>query len=255
MFAPDAEWQRHCRACAEIPKVEKAAFFSLQGYILDLAPAGTAPEFGHAIAGEHTITGAVCGDRACAAPLLRMLTLDLRDPKLAFIGGFKRCAAGGVPADHLPLFYCWRCGGMPEYRLLENGAVEMLGTMSFGPPERPDHPTHFPPHPAVLAPISADVQRVISACNDQTLDSDTKFGERYGHLLRPRHQVGGEPYLSQGSLRDPDECLVCRGPAPILATAADDAGDGRKFVGDSFVHVTFTYCAKCQIVTAQNECD
>jgi hypothetical protein len=75
----------------------------------------------------------------------------------------------------------------------------------------------------------------------------------------PAHQVGGIPYLLQGSdyqTGDPDLCCPnCNAPMPLLAAIGNRCTDPRGISGNDFVQVLFHLCTAHSIVTAIQACD
>jgi hypothetical protein len=228
------------------------------GYRLDLAePAGAST---HAFCGAHDIRGAWCfsGDH----PLLRFVSFDTRDDRL----GFNEL---GVPFVHL--LYCWRCDvGDLEYRLERDGGVTALGEREwieglkragYEPEEvrerlrKPetdfpyqDYPWAFPLQSVELRQISGGEQNAILASE---LDGAVALPAALG---LPCHQVGGLPYLTQGSSCVPS-CPECSEPMAFVASIADDCGDPRGFTSNEFVQVVFFLCPRCRRMKAGNMCD
>ena len=120
-------------------------------------------------------------------------------------------------------------------------------------PDDPDHPTSVPARRARLVAVKPSVRKVVRLWNVQKLDLEQQSREH--EHLSPRHQVGGEPYLMQGADSVGGACPGCRESMPLLASASDDAGSGTSFIGNRGVQVVFLYCARCQVVSAGNQCD
>lgn len=227
------------------------------GYALDLEEASGPVR--HAFCGTHEIPGAWCffGDHS----LLRFLSLDTRDERLGL-------AELGVP--HVHLLYCWRCDvGRLDYRLERDGGVTLLGEREWidglrvaghDPDEirarlrdpatdypYPDYPAAFPLRDARLRPVDAAAQAAIVAAE--------RDGEEVPpELDRARHQVGGLPYLVQGSSHVP-RCGDCGKPMAFVASIADDCADPRGFTSNEGVQVLFFLCPACRRVNAFNVCD
>ncbi len=256
-LAATVDWVRHCPKCAGVSEGSQERFLSEKGYFLEFAEPKPAEYYEHFVGGPNEVPGAVCNGHGCNRPFIRLLTLDLRDPKLSFIPSVTREGGGGPAAQQFPLFYCWVCGGWPTYRLEPSGHVEIIGRSSTGPEEDfpyPDYPRDFPARRAVLKPVPPNVQRIIRQANAGTLESDLRFDSKYEPYLIPHHQVGGVPYLVQG-VHECGSCPRCGGLMSVLATAASDSGGERPFVDNSFVQVVFEYCPPCQVVSATHECD
>jgi hypothetical protein len=213
-----------------------------RGYFLIPAPGDSLRSYRHALCGveRHNI----CPN--CRRPLLRVLTLDTRDPRLEL----NTTTVGSLP---LPLLFCWRCNvsqGPFYYRLLSEPLVELLiynrGGVEADFPY-PDYPDYFPESPVTLAAIPPDVQERLVKINEGEID-DMQLG-------RPRHQIGGIPYLFQYEPERQSSCAVCHAPMPFLATICDDNGDARGFTENSGVQMLFRYCRRCCVVLAYQQCD
>lgn len=240
------DWVRHCPKCAGIQEEAESLYFSDRGYYLEFKKS----RFAHAVGGRNELPGAVCNGHKCDRPFLRLLTLDLKDPKLSFIPALKH-------GPSLPLLYCWRCGGEPSYRLDPSGRVTVIGKSSTGPEKDfpyPDYPEFFPEQAVRLIAIPSAVQRRICEANARTIDKDVEFSPEFAPHMEPHHQVGGIPYLLEGD-REPELCPQCEKPMPILGSACSESGSKMKFARNRFMQVVFEYCADCQIVHASYECD
>lgn len=225
------------------------AFWSRQGYFVEFQPPKKSPPWTHRFCGAHKIPGAICA--SCQRPLLRLLSLDTRDRRLPF----------DSTVEQIHLLFCWTCGGEPlTYRLLDNGEVQVIGRPKGAGSRDPDfpysnYPTHFPGKKVALRAISSKAQNLIRRANLREVDEISESRQHPG-VLTPRHQVGGEPYLVQGTRRDIHErCGLCSQEMPILACIGDDSGTKKGFVGNRFVQVIYHYCVACRFVTAYNECD
>jgi hypothetical protein len=107
-------------------------------------------------------------------------------------------------------------------------------------------------HP-VLRFLSLDTSDSLLGLHDLgwERDNDNELPETLDH---PRHQVGGLPYLSQGSSYVPT-CGDCLQPMAFVASVADDCGDPRGFTSNEHVQVVFFVCSACQLVHATNMVD
>lgn len=228
------------------------------GYGLVLEPPDEAAQ--HTFCGAHRIPGAWCfyGDH----PLLRLLSLDTADERLGL-------ADLGVPQVHL--LYCWRCDvGDLDYRLERDGSVSVFGEKEWGAllrqrgvdieevrarlrqPETDypysGYPAAFPSRSARLVAVAQDDEQALLAAER---GEDVSLPEA---LTTPKHQVGGLPYLVQGTSYIP-ACPGCGADMAFVATIADDCGDPRGFVGNEWVQVVFFLCADCKRVHALNMAD
>lgn len=214
-----------------------------QGYFLtSRASPGFSMALNHRFCGPHDVGGAWCPN--CKKPLLRFFALDTRDNRI-------NVQETRVPT--LSLFFCWTCNVAQEtffYRDLGD-AIEIIqcgqGGVEAGFPYE-DYPTFFPGSAAVLEMITAEEQAVVSRLNSrfETNEPASKIlGQRH-HLWNVRHQVGGEPFLTQGLavLVCPD----CGTDMPFLASVANDCLDPRGLVGDDTVQVLYYFCRKCRVV-------
>jgi hypothetical protein len=250
-----------------------------RGFFLEFAKSGRKSRFRHVLGGPNECFGAWCLN--CHRPLLLLLSLDTGDPSLGLALPRGRAVMSmdfnpARPAEttfdvtsrrDLPLFYCWHCHPSLTYRLNPSGGVDPLDNDPFGHnagPHEPDksdapyddYPESLPPAAMKLRPIPDEVQSIIHRGNHDKLAENEKYGAKCSRWLRPRHQVGGEPFFSQRNVIDGGvTCPLCGREMPLIASVADDAGGGRHFVNDSFVHVLFHWCEPCQVVHATHECD
>ena len=250
-----------------------------KGYFATFATGRASGKYTHAIGGANKVHGAWC--LPCQRPLLLVMTLDTRDPRLGLSlpRGRETLTLDFDPAKpletdvgvkksaDLPLFYCWHCMPCLTYRLNPHGGVDVLDHDPFtlqgdahaaqedGAPYG-DYPSSFMRRRVKLAPVPEQAQSLIHEGNSGTLTDKKKYDSRNGKWLRPRHQVGGEPFFSQGNFKDGDvRCALCGGEMPLIASVADDAGGRKHFAGDPFVHMLFHWCEPCQVVFASHECD
>jgi hypothetical protein len=211
-----------------------------QGYFVGPAPAGARGEYEHVLCGLEQRN--VCPN--CDKPLLRVMTLDTRDQRL--------CCTH-VPVDRLSLYFCWRCNVAQApfyYRLLTRGRIEILmygrGGVEEGFPFS-NYPLGFPECAVTLAAMPSSVQERLIRINEGLI-SDAQWA-------RPRHQVGGVPFLFQYSGMLALKCAVCHNVMPFLATICDDTGTGQSFTGNRSVQMVFHFCRRCVVVLGYQECD
>jgi hypothetical protein len=219
-----------------------------QGYQLDLHPA--APPHEHHFCGGHEIAGATCPN--CAKPLLRMLDLDLRDPRLALQGL-------GLP--RLPLLFCWTCNWAQDvsaYRLRADGGIDVLRCQSGGvETDFPyaGYPIAFAGGRVDLRPVPAALAAVLRARNEdpaaevEVPDDLREAWEQAGGT----HQVGGEAWFWQG----PPEasCPLCGRAMAFVATVGDPTFAGGSFAGNCCVQTIFMLCPDDAVVATTQQCD
>lgn len=185
----------------------------------------------------------------CQKPMLQLMSLDLRDPRLGL------CGTG---ISNLPLLFCWTCSQQAiAYSFDPRGACRLL-TYRRAAPEKdfpyPDYPVAFDATPLRLIPIPPDLQHVLLSLNEDEADDWKELGD-YLKLDRPRHQVGGAPYLVQHNMEERHRCPSCSLEAPFLAAISDEAGHNRSFVGNAWVQVVVHFCARCRIAISYQQCD
>jgi hypothetical protein len=203
-------------------------------------------QFGHLFCGSHNIKGAVCPN--CKKPLLRFTLLDLQDSRLELTDcGF----------DSLPLLFCWTCNLAQSpflYQIEKEGGVKLLTYKKRGVyadfPYK-NYPTYFPESGLVLREIGEEEQKIIKKNNRSGTEYETL--QKYPKLSRPQHQIGGEPFLIQGTREI--KCKLCKKAMPLLAAISDEAPKGGHFTGNSFVQVLFHFCKPCSVIGAYQQCD
>lgn len=244
----------------------KLNLFFKRGFLIAF---GDAP-YDHKLGGRHEIPGGYC--QSCRKPLLRMATIDMADKRLRFLQPqyFKneisiepRGKRLTVQTPHLlefPLLFCWTCekASWFSYRLNHHLGVDVLnnepGEPKKGFPYK-NYPVAFPERRVKLVPLPPKAQELIRLVNARKMD-EIGYKGPYREILVPRHQIGGEPYLVQGSKPDRDvRCSLCKRVIPLLAAIADDTGTAKGFTGNSYVQVLFHYCVRCGVIEAYNECD
>lgn len=231
-----------------------------RGYFLEISKVRTG-RFQHTLGGKSDLPGAVC--HPCGRPLLLMMSLDVRDPRLnlKLPQGRRDEPLDGPERDlhDLPLLYCWSCGADLDYRLSPNGGIDVLNhTKSRWPtsclPYDP-YPESFPRRDLRLVPIPPHVQRLIRKNNAKHLDGVTLSPEARRYL-RPALQVGGEPvFVQKLSLAGGWDCTLCGGDSPFLAAVADPPKYGKGFHDNSYLQVVFHWRQVCQVLNAYHECD
>ena len=201
--------------------------------------------FSHTRCGENLVPGAQCPN--CRKPLLCILALDSRDP---------RVDVSGCPLESLPLLFCWTCNVAQDrfFYQLHSGGVSLLRYKKGGVTDDfpyCSYPDHFPQSPLDLTPVTQEDQEMIRRLNageDMWLTN-----ERAEELLVPDHQVGGEPILVSGD--DRLKCVVCKRISPFFASVGDNAGHNLSFTENEFVQTLFFLCRRCWVVGAVQQSD
>jgi hypothetical protein len=204
---------------------------------------------------EHSFCGAATDPSAhcpnCDRPLKQFLKLDAHDPRLE---------VSDWTGHFLPLYYCWSCNVAQEhfaYRVIAaKGSISILrfgqggATIEFPYPE---YPTSFPLVRVDLEEIPQERQSAICDINAGSY-ADYDFAvSRFPELLQPRHQIGGEPILTQGWLDV--NCADCGSRMPLLASISNDCEDPRGLHGYDFAQVLYFFCRACSVISAVNVCD
>jgi hypothetical protein len=199
-------------------------------------------EYRHMVGGSHEISNAQCPN--CRKPLLRLLSLDAKDPRLTL-------EHDGL--DFIPLFLCWTCNVAQApfyYRLAGNGSVEIVAFERGGieadfPYE--GYPVVFPERPCRLEDIPYSVQQAFEEAN---AGREIELGR---DIRRPRHQVGGQPLVldSYSAMR----CITCQKRMAFLAAVGNDSGTEQGFVGNPYVQMLFHYCRTCQVIGVYHRTD
>lgn len=233
-------------------------------------------DFRHTFCGPQDILGAQCP--CCHRPFVRYLALDTRDTRLKLQDS---------PFPILSLLDCPRCtveSGSPThhsdffYRTRADGSIEFVQYVLEGRRANDDFPyENYPPFlpeaRAVLQALTPTEQEALTRINhrgdweelppevvevmteeelDELESEDWWHEELYESLFETCHQVGGEPYHTQGLalLR----CPACGVQMPFLACIADDCLDPRGIVDYDSNAILFHYCRRCLIVGTYSRC-
>ena len=201
----------------------------------------------HRFCGAHEASGAECPN--CRRPLLRILEIDARDERL------------GLPVElgRLPLFFCWRCNLAQkplQYRVLGAHSIELLDWGEGGVEEDfpyEGYPEHFSEQGIELSPVGAEESALVQNLNLGRVDPWSLEASQRESIHRPRHQIGGEPWLAQpwADLR----CVSCGADLRFLAAVADEAPEPRGFTGNEGVQMLFRICERCRVIGAEQACD
>jgi hypothetical protein len=226
--------------------VGRIEIFQQTGY-WPLFVTGSNLYYRHTLCGEHAVQGAISPNSG--KPLLRYFALDLRDDRLGL---------SFFATRRLDLFFAWTCQisrDVLTYRIEGDERIQVLHYgqgRAYSDFPYANYPAYFPARLFELRKISPSEQRTITAVNRRRVRPTTVNDDR-PDLVRPQHQVCGEPYL----VNSPREitCPVCQGEMPIYASASDETMSERGFVQSNFVQVLFHLCASCAVVTAYQLAD
>jgi hypothetical protein len=218
------------------------------GYLVEYSRTSRSQEYRHIFCGPQNIAGAWCPN--CSKPLLRILALATKDPRIM---------VPEMTTAYISLLYCWTCSlsqGEFAYRLGLTNDIEIIRFTSGGPtPGFPynEYPTAFPMGAAILVRLSNSEQRAIEDMNRGTFDEGLHAEQQYGHLVAPRHQIGGEPRLMQGWVDV--TCPICSQLVPFFASVSNDCLDPRGIIGYDYAQIIYHYCRACGVIVANNVCD
>ena len=240
-----AELQKQTDIEPELP-VAKIRVFQQTGY-WPLFVTGSNLYYQHTLCGEHAVQGAISPNSG--RPLLRYFALDLRDDRLGLVS---------FPTQRLDLFFAWTCDISRDvftYCIQSEGRIEILDYRqgrAYSDFPYTNYPTYFPARLFELRKITPEEQKTIAAVDLRRLKSSTVHDDR-PDLVRPQHQICGEPYLVN-SAREVI-CPVCQREMPTYASASDETMSERGFVHSNFVQVLFHLCVSCAVVTAYQLAD
>lgn len=250
------------------------AYDLLPGFLVRLA---TQSQHDHWQGGPAYHEGAVC--RICDRPLLLLWDINCLDPRL-------RVRGRSVFKDlkRVPLYYCWKCAGDVDYRVVDSHRLEVLGNR--GRPQGDDFPYKNYPLQFERRRISLDrldeLRKLSTRWNVDVgerlpASARKRLEKRLGHRVTYDfdiwwHQFGGRPWLVQGP-----ENIVCpnekcswarRGwTMKILASIINDPPSGLPMIEsvkevkknkghfNSYVQVIFHICRGCLTLHAANRCD
>jgi hypothetical protein len=225
-------------------------FTPFQGYRVRLVSKLSENEPRHRFCGVQSFIGAECPN--CNRALHAFITLDTTDSRL------------GLPSNifgpSLPLLWCWACPVAQAAFIysVKGGVVTLLrcrkGSRTSDFPYE-NYPDFFPLSDVRLLPISSRTAQLIKAVNE---GADT-YPWRYRRASTPCHQVGGIPYILQGTdYQDGDKdllCPTCHQRMSLLATIGDRCLDPRGICGNTYVQVLFHLCSHHGTIAAIQQCD
>jgi len=200
----------------------------------------------HVFCGQHAIEGAICPN--CQKPLLRFLSLDVSN-------GF---VVGKSLFSQIPLLFCWTCNiaqAIFSYEICSDNKIKIVQYQKGGVESDfpySNYPLFFPEKRVQLIQIEPWSQKTVHEVNMKTID-EWNVLQNQPKLVKPQHQVGGEPYLVNEVQNV--KCKKCNHLMPFLALIADDSGTNEGFTGNEFVQVLFHYCLKCGMMAAYQICD
>jgi hypothetical protein len=201
----------------------------------------------HRLGGKTRIPGAQCPN--CRKPLLTLWELDARDPLLGF-------QAAGLA--RLSVLFCWTCPvaqSVLMYQLPSAATSFRLLDVASGKPT-PDfpyegYPIAFASQELTLVALTLEEQDILRRLN---VGGDVDWSDRrYQQLSRPRHQIGGEPYLVQPL--EEVHCSGCGAAMPLFGTVGNDTFGPEKFTDNDYVQTLVHLCRHCWIVAVYQRCD
>jgi len=258
--------------------IEPFTFSTLipQGYKILSAEPGEA-EYRHALFGPNRIHGGDCPN--CRKPLLHLLTIDTRDPRLDL---------GRLPLARIPLLYCTRCAiswadgdvnidGLRQhcpkgastfsgigcdfhYHIQSEDQVKIL-VFNMGYEEEyvpyPNYPDYFPGSLVKLIPINDEelwyCQRMNRYWEEHPVEYERAdyeaiyaFQTQYDYLNHWTHQLGGEPCFWNEP--GPLACPCCGADMPFLAMIEDNESAGTPALTREGFQIIFFFCPACSII-------
>lgn len=216
-----------------------------QGYFVVRKAHDDEATYRHLLCGRPTFKGAISPNSG--KPLLQLLALDARDPRLELPHQPKT----------FPLLYSWTCpisDGVFTYGV-RNDRIELI-EFSEGAPYSdfpyPNYPNHFQEVEVGLLALTETQQKLIEQLNAGEIDFDTRITLQ--DIDRPKHQLGGTPRLLQSTLT-PVKCPNCHRAMPLLAAIANENGTPEGFVRNDYAQVIYHLCRQCLNVSCYNIAD
>lgn len=221
--------------------------------LVRVAPGAT--DYRHEIGGPPRLRRADCPN--CRRPLLRFLSLDPADPRLAPLRS----------PPVMEVLYCFRCeigADDLDYKIVD-GAIRILrytaGLVEIDREWMREIGDVVPSIPIELHPAGEAFHRAaqeISASNDRSTvhaEIERAYRRTLGWpdtaSVDVANQVGGEPFLCQG--REPQECSECERPMVYLASIANDKHSGIWMMPRGYsLQVLAFYCCDCALVRVLN---
>lgn len=157
----------------------------------------------------------------------------------------------------LPFLYSWSCaiyGDVFAYRLTGD-RVEILRHASGqeAPPYAP-YPESFPAVGVSLVPISDRQSAIVERLNRGEKSADFyRHGSEEDCISRPKHQIGGKPFLFYPDYAHAAKCPICSDALIFVASFGNDTFSGPPgFVGDEFVQLIYWMCERCDAIVSEN---
>lgn len=216
----------------------------LPGYKIIASDGGA--DVAHHSGGKVKLIGAISPNTG--APLHNLLTLDMKDLRLPRVGN---------EIGLLPFLYSWTCGiyqGDFVYRV-HDGRIEILeyakglGEFDF-PYER--YPETFAEAAIALVEVTKEEESIIAALNRGGAQA-SPLRQVYPTLDQPFHQLGG--ILRTTQPLDAKRCPRCANILRPYVSMANALPGGDLQTDNDFVHVVFSICTACAVVSAMNFCD
>ena len=215
--------------------------------------------FRHALAGEHislTIRGGGLGESFarcpnCSRPLHRIFTVPSE---------IVASLTGRSWNESVDMLFCWQCRAAEK--LIYQSSGEGLRFIDWqtgteGYPIWEGYPDAFPKFEIPLAPqldIEKEVMMMLYEHNDHGVNlAPEVLAKLPGDVIRPRHQVGGFPYLEE--LPPPRACPICGHAMKIFATGSNFNGTQSGFCDYDFVVMVFAMCFDCFVTHAFHQVD
>ncbi len=217
---------------------------SKQGYFIELIEPSNYPFVDQNVfGGEHHIIGAICPN--CHQPLLRLFSINLST------------ILPNSPIQIVHCLFCWRCGIAQDifsYQMSDNQIKILHYRLGASEPDFPycNYPAFFPQRNLYFVRISEQSQKIICDVNSQQVDF-WLASQHNSQLIRPQHQLGGEPYF----VNSPYQliCPLCNSAMPFLLSVSDHSGTHAGFTGNEYVQMIFHLCNPCQVISAYQMCD
>jgi hypothetical protein len=235
----------------------------------------------HWIGGPARHKSAHCA--ICDRPFLLIWDLNCQDERFIVDG---KSVFGTL--DRLPLYYCWTCSSRFCYRIVADD-IEILqfdGKYQGGNFPYSNYPESFARTPLEFfsredTPTEVneffEIWRADENRLSLTVHECDLLTRWFGHTVKNSlgiwwAQLGGEPFLMQGTETDPcpnPKCSASKAKLPMkvlaaipndppsglpmLETMSQVEADGGHF--NHYVQLVYYFCDQCQTIRTLNECD